>query len=354
MAEESHPSDLSQLATLDEQAIVTNLRGRFEESKPYTLCGQICVSVNPFEWLPIYEKELMSEYIRSEDPFAMMPPHVFSIANAAYRELDAAQLQSGRSQSILVSGESGAGKTEATKICMMYLARIDALNALTGGGNRSAEGLTERVLQTSPILEAFGNAQTVRNDNSSRFGKFLRLHYDASAQQVGAHIDTYLLERSRIVRPPAGEANYHVLYALVEGYDDRARLGLQPQAEYESLPVGKRKASAEAWAKVRAALEAVGFSESGTHDLADALGAVLALSRVKFDGRDNAESGERESVLRGGAEGQALVAAAASCLSVPAEALELSLIRRKVILATGDEYTKPLDDLQERTRARRT
>ena len=270
---DEYPADLSQLATLDEEAIVTNLRGRFQRGEPYTLCGQICVSVNPFEWLPLYEPSLMTHYIQAEDPFSQQPPHVFSIANAAYRELDAAQLAAGRSQSILVSGESGAGKTEATKICMNYLARIDALNGLTSGRARdSAEGLTERVLQSSPVLEAFGNAQTVRNDNSSRFGKFLRLHYDASAQQVGAHIDTYLLERSRIVRPPDGEANYHVLYALVEGYEDKGRLGLRPQADYDGLPVGKRRADAEAWTKVKAALFAIGFSEEEVNHLADALG----------------------------------------------------------------------------------
>jgi len=336
MADE-FPADLSQLATLDEESIVANLRGRFARSEPYTLCGQICVSVNPFEWLPLYETAQMNDYINSEDPFTMLPPHVFSIANAAYRELDAAQLSLGRSQSILVSGESGAGKTEATKICMKYLARIDVLNSMVGTRHHSAEGLTERVLQSSPVLEAFGNAQTVRNDNSSRFGKFLRLLYDSSAQQIGAHIDTYLLERSRIVRPPEREANYHVLYAIVDG------AGLGELSDYSSLPVGKRRSDAHAWPKVKAALTTIGFGELEISQLSDALCAVLSLSRLRFEGRDG-ESGEREAVVSDG-DGT-IVSTAARFLSVKPEALADSLICRRTYLATGDSYVKPLDEQQ--------
>lgn len=267
MSEEEFAADLSQLATLDEGAIVHNLKGRYARSHPYTLCGQICVSVNPFEWLPLYDTSKMTEYIRTEDPFTQLPPHVFSIANAAYRELDVAQLSSGRSQSILVSGESGAGKTEATKICMQYLARIDSLNGMSGSRRASVEGLTERVLQSSPVLEAFGNAQTVRNDNSSRFGKFLRILYDVSAQQMGAHIDTYLLERSRIVRPPEREANYHVLYAIVDG------MSLGSMSDYGSLPMGTRRQDPGAWEKVKAALSTIGFSDLEISYLTESLSA---------------------------------------------------------------------------------
>ena len=182
--------DMVNLTTLDESTMVDNLEARLKHNKPYTLCGHIVVSVNPFLWLPIYSEELVLQYHRADDPFTTEAPHVYSVAHAALREI---AMTSSRglpmvSQSVLVSGESGAGKTEATKIIMRYLASVDAL--CDDSAATSAEGFTDRILQTNPILEAFGNAQTVRNDNSSRFGKFLRLRYSPRARQLSAHIDT--------------------------------------------------------------------------------------------------------------------------------------------------------------------
>ena len=232
----------------------------------YTTCGRIIISVNPFRWLPLYSEDLVLKYHKTEDPFATEPPHVYSIAHAALNEV-AVQASRGlamTSQSILVSGESGAGKTEATKICMRYLAVVDALcsNGMSGAGN-----LTEAILSTNPILEAFGNAQTVRNDNSSRFGKFLRLRYTPDARQMGAHIDTYLLERSRVVRPPDSEANYHVFYALAHSPSaEVGGLGLEAPDHYPCMTPGNNHASlAErqaAWGKITEALDQVGFSEA--------------------------------------------------------------------------------------------
>ena len=168
--------------------MMENLRLRFVDDEVYTTCGRIVVSVNPFQWLPVCvaNEELVIKYHTAEDPFATEAPHVYSITHAALNEI-AVQSSRGlqmRSQSILVSGESGAGKTEATKICMRYLAVVDTL--CSDGGTSAATGLTEQVLKTSPILEAFGNAQTVRNDNSSRFGKFMQLQYSGLARQLGA------------------------------------------------------------------------------------------------------------------------------------------------------------------------
>lgn len=227
MALENVPlSDLVALPHLDEAAILEALRRRFELDLPYTLCGQICVSVNPFKWLPLYSEELVQQFHSADNPFAELPPHLYAIVHAAHRSLLAA-LEGGTppSQSILVSGESGAGKTEATKIMMRYLASVDALvgrsfTATTFGdptpmSSTATSALTERVLQSSPVLEAFGNAQTLRNSNSSRFGKFLKLTYARDGQQASAAISSYLLERSRVVRPPDGEANYHVRRSCV-------------------------------------------------------------------------------------------------------------------------------------------
>lgn len=210
-------ADMVNLTVLDEHSMMDNLRRRFEVGEVYTTCGRIVVSVNPFRWLPLYNDDLIEQYHAAEDPFASLPPHVYSISHAALSEI-AVQASRGlamTSQSILVSGESGAGKTEATKICMRYLAVVDALCSVEFSS--TASNLTERVLQTSPIMEAFGNAQTVRNDNSSRFGKFLQLQYSPTARQIGAHIYTYLLERTRVVAPPEREKNYHVFYAITSG-----------------------------------------------------------------------------------------------------------------------------------------
>ena len=269
--------DLVNLPTLDEATMVTNLEERIQNDEPYTLCGRIVISVNPFRWLPLYSEELVQQFHKAEDPFASQPPHVYSIAHAALREV-AVQASRGLamvSQSILVSGESGAGKTEATKICMRYLASVDAMCG-ESSSNVAVETLTERILQTNPILEAFGNAQTVRNDNSSRFGKFLRLRYSATARQLGAHIDTYLLERSRVVSPPPCEANYHILYSLVAGAPSAlsASLELDPLGSYPSLPGGNGHATEEmhreAWGSTTEALNDVGFAAEEQDDLASA------------------------------------------------------------------------------------
>ena len=202
----SHVADLTDLTALDEGTMLENLKTRFEDGEVYTKCGRIIVSVNPFRWLPLYGEDFVAKYHAAEDPFVSEKPHVYSVTHAALNEV-AMQASRGTpmsSQSILVSGESGAGKTEATKICMSYLAVVDTLCST---GAFDARNLTDQILQTSPILEAFGNAQTVRNDNSSRFGKFLQLQYSSEARQLGAHIHTYLLERSRVVRPPDDEVH---------------------------------------------------------------------------------------------------------------------------------------------------
>lgn len=301
MAAEDGPiGDLVSLAQLDEPAILEALRARFALDLPYTLCGQIVVSVNPFKWLPLYTDDLVRAYHAADNPFAELPPHLYAIVHAAHRRLLAA-LEAGTppSQSILVSGESGAGKTEATKIMMRYLASVDAIagqsfsaatfGAMTANGAVPATSeLTERVLQSSPVLEAFGNAQTLRNNNSSRFGKFLKLSYGREGGQASASISSYLLERSRVVRPPAGEANYHVLYSFAGGLDDarRAELDVLSEEGYaDALPAGAGRAGraerVQAWHTTVSALQMVGFG----HDEIRALEAMLAavrLARVGF------------------------------------------------------------------------
>jgi myosin-5 len=344
----SHVADMVNLSTLDEGTILENLRNRFEEGEVYTVCGRIVVSVNPFRWLPLYGEDLVAKYHAAEDPFTTEAPHVYSVTHAALNEVavQASRGQAMRSQSILVSGESGAGKTEATKICMRYLAVVDSLCSV--GGFSGAGQLTEQILQTSPILEAIGNAQTVRNDNSSRFGKFLQLQYSADARQLGAHIQTYLLERSRVVAPPDGEANYHIFMCLTSGCDEAETSGLQllKEHEYPSITegAGRRPASErkKAWQEITEAFSQVGFAQDEQKDLMRAIASVLALLLLSFEGSDDSEGNRVASVKDTGGH----LSRAAGGLDVEPPALAEALCSRRVFLPTGDVFVKPLDELQ--------
>lgn len=205
-------SDLISLPILHEPAILHALEQRYANGSIYTFNGAILIAVNPFQRLPLYTDEILESYYNSGlmksqgIETAAMDPHVYTIADAAYRDM-ANCIAEGKpaSQAVLISGESGAGKTETTKIVMRYL---------TVAGAGADEAVMEKILQSNPILEAFGNARTVRNDNSSRFGKFIDLKFDARGAMRGAAIETYLLEKIRLPRHAAGERNFHVFYQL--------------------------------------------------------------------------------------------------------------------------------------------
>ncbi|KAH8086189.1 hypothetical protein JL720_7392 [Aureococcus anophagefferens] len=211
--------DLISLPVLHEPAILEALMRRYEAGSIYTFNGAILIAVNPFQRLQLYTEEILESYyndglLRSQGiEGKRLAPHVYTIADAAYRDMATAILgggaaQGGASQSVLISGESGAGKTETTKIVMRYLTVVGK------GGDGSNAVIMEKVLQSNPILEAFGNARTVRNDNSSRFGKFIELKFDDRGAMRGAAVDTYLLEKIRLPRHAPGERNFHVFYQL--------------------------------------------------------------------------------------------------------------------------------------------
>ncbi|KAF3933671.1 Myosin-11 [Dactylellina cionopaga] len=200
-------ADMAELTHLNEASVVHNLHMRYQSDLIYTYSGLFLVTVNPYCPLPIYTNEYIEMYRnRSRDE---TQPHIYAISDAAFRNL----LDEKENQSILVTGESGAGKTENTKKVIQYLASVAA-------GNNSSKQfgtLEQQILQANPILEAFGNAQTVRNNNSSRFGKFIRIEFTSKGQIAGAYIDWYLLEKSRVVKQSGGERNYHVFYQLLRG-----------------------------------------------------------------------------------------------------------------------------------------
>lgn len=210
--------DMAELTHLNEPSVVHNLQQRYQADLIYTYSGLFLVAVNPYAPLPIYGKDYINIYKgRSREE---TKPHIFSMADEAFRNL----VDEGMNQSILVTGESGAGKTENTKKVIQYLASVATSDTPKArSGSRQQSNLSEQILRANPILEAFGNAQTVRNNNSSRFGKFIRIEFTRSGQIAGAYIDWYLLEKSRVVHINSHERNYHVFYQLLRGVDGPMR-----------------------------------------------------------------------------------------------------------------------------------
>ncbi|XP_048621165.1 myosin-10-like [Brassica napus] len=195
--------DMTKLAYLHEPGVLLNLKARYNANEIYTYTGNILIAVNPFKRLPhLYGNDIMEQYKGSD--FGDLSPHPFAVADSAYRKM----INEGVSQAILVSGESGAGKTESTKMLMQYLAFM--------GGKAQTEGrsVEQQVLESNPVLEAFGNAKTVKNNNSSRFGKFVEIQFNHMGRISGAAIRTYLLERSRVCQVSDPERNYHCFYML--------------------------------------------------------------------------------------------------------------------------------------------
>ncbi|KAJ3249933.1 hypothetical protein HDU77_007263 [Chytriomyces hyalinus] len=205
--------DMANLTYLNEASVIHNLRLRYLSNSIYTYSGLFLVAVNPYKKLPIYSDEVVKSY-RSKKK-SEIAPHIYAIADAAYYEM----VQNKESQSILITGESGAGKTENTKKVIQYLAAIapsNSSNNNNGSGGKTAS-LEQQILQANPILESFGNAQTLRNNNSSRFGKFIRLEFNPAGHICSANIERYLLEKSRVTHQTAKERNYHIFYQLMKG-----------------------------------------------------------------------------------------------------------------------------------------
>ena len=224
--------DMIDLPFLHEPGILYNLRSRYCNDQPYTRTGDILIAVNPYQWLEgLYTTQQRKRYMpnevydtETEMVHKSIDPHVYEISAMAFRGL----AQEGKNQSILVSGESGAGKTETVKICLDHIATIQGglkRHQQEGNEHQVMSSIVQRVVDSNPLLEAFGNAKTVRNDNSSRFGKFVQLQFDPSSGDhditlVGSHIEVYLLEKSRVVSHAAGERNFHIFYQLLGASDE--------------------------------------------------------------------------------------------------------------------------------------
>ncbi|KAJ7966354.1 putative myosin [Quillaja saponaria] len=268
--------DMTKLAYLNEPGVLYNLQRRYALNDIYTYTGSILIAVNPFTKLPhLYNIHMMEQYKGA--PFGELSPHVFAVADASYR----AMMNEGRSQSILVSGESGAGKTETTKLIMQYLTYVGGRAA---GDDRTVE---QQVLESNPLLEAFGNAKTLRNDNSSRFGKFVEIQFDSNGRISGAAIRTYLLERSRVVQITDPERNYHCFYQLCASEKDAETYKLDHPSHFHYLSQSKTYeldgvSNAEEYMKTRRAMDIVGISHEDQEAIFRTLASILHLGNIEF------------------------------------------------------------------------
>lgn len=284
--------DLATLSHLNEPSVLHTIRNRYAQHSIYTYSGIVLIAVNPFQRVTLYGPDIMQAY--SGRKRGDLEPHLFAIAEDAYT----AMRKDGTGQTIIVSGESGAGKTESAKYIMRYLASVNPPDAahrtkLKYSLDESSE-VERQILATNPILEAFGNAKTTRNDNSSRFGKYIQILFDGKQEIVGARIRTYLLERSRIVFQPITERNYHIFYQLCTGAPSKERkdLGLDTDiTKFHFLKQGGPSATpingvddAEEFRATQQALSTVGISVEKQWALFRLLAALLHLGNMKITG----------------------------------------------------------------------
>ncbi|TMS05493.1 hypothetical protein E3U43_004743 [Larimichthys crocea] len=268
------PSDLCTLPELTERAILESLRARFRQEKIYTYIGSILIVINPFQFLPIYNPKYVKLY--DNHTLGKLEPHIYAVADVAYH----AMLQRRRNQCIVISGESGSGKTQSTNFLIHHL------TALSQKG--FASGVEQIILGAGPVLEAFGNAKTAHNNNSSRFGKFIQVNYQESGTVRGAYVEKYLLEKSRLVYQEHNERNYHVFYYLLAGAseDERKSFHLLKPEEYHYLNQDCFTVEGEDlkhdFERLQLAMEMVGFLPTTRKQIFSLLSAILHLGNIRY------------------------------------------------------------------------
>ncbi|KAB5515057.1 hypothetical protein PHYPO_G00248750 [Pangasianodon hypophthalmus] len=288
----SKVEDMAELTCLNEASVLHNLKDRYYSGLIYTYSGLFCVVINPYKHLPIYSEEIVDMY-RGKKRHEM-PPHIYAITDTAYRSM----MQDREDQSILCTGESGAGKTENTKKVIQYLAFIASSTKTKKDPSSSSLShgeLEKQLLQANPILEAFGNAKTVKNDNSSRFGKFIRINFDVNGYIVGANIETYLLEKSRAIRQAKEERTFHIFYYLLSGAGDKQRseLCLEDFGKYRFLSNGKvtipGQQDRDIYSETMDAFRIMSIPEDEQTGLLKVVSAVLHLGNIIFKKERNSD-----------------------------------------------------------------
>uniref|UniRef100_A0A7E4VFX9 Myosin motor domain-containing protein n=1 Tax=Panagrellus redivivus TaxID=6233 RepID=A0A7E4VFX9_PANRE len=298
--------DMSNLTFLNDASVLHNLRARYGSMLIYTYSGLFCVVINPYKRLPIYTDSVARMFMgkrRTE-----MPPHLFAVSDEAYRNM----LQDGENQSMLITGESGAGKTENTKKVIAYFAsvgasqteneqRLKGITAKPAASDAKKVTLEDQIVQTNPVLESFGNAKTVRNNNSSRFGKFIRIHFSKKGRVASCDIEHYLLEKSRVIRQAPGERCYHIFYQVFTGYVPKLKEELmldKPVSEYwfvaqAELTVDGIDDKEEAQLTDEA-FRILRFSDQEIKDVYKLVSAMMHMGNMKFKQRPREEQAETD------------------------------------------------------------
>ncbi|XP_065090268.1 myosin heavy chain, muscle isoform X29 [Ochlerotatus camptorhynchus] len=291
--------DMADLTYLNEAAVLHNLRQRYFCKLIYTYSGLFCVVINPYKRWPLYTLRVAKMYRgkrRNE-----VPPHLFAVSDGAYVNM----LTNHENQSMLITGESGAGKTENTKKVIAYFATIGASSKKEESTEKKAS-LEDQVVQTNPVLEAYGNAKTVRNDNSSRFGKFIRIHFTGSGKLAGADIETYLLEKARVISQQTLERSYHIFYQMmsgsVKGLKEKCLLSNNIH-DYHVVAQGKTTIpnvdDGEEMSLTDEAFDVLGFTQDEKDNIYRITAAVMHMGGMKFKQKGREEQAEADGMEEG-------------------------------------------------------
>uniref|UniRef100_A0A8C2I287 Myosin, heavy chain 7B, cardiac muscle, beta b n=1 Tax=Cyprinus carpio TaxID=7962 RepID=A0A8C2I287_CYPCA len=303
--------DMAMLTHLNEASVLFNLSRRYSFWMIYTYSGLFCVTINPYKWLPVYSPEVVAAYKgkRRTD----VPPHIYAIADNAYNDM----LKNRENQSMLITGESGAVKTVNTKRVIQYFAIIAALGDAGGKKGVRAETsgtLEDQIIEANPAMEAFGNAKTLRNDNSSRFGKFIRIHFGPTGKLASSDIDIYLLEKSRVIFQQAGERSYHIYYQILSHrkpeLQDMLLVSSNPY-DYHFCSQGVTTVDhlddGDELLATDHAMDTLGFTPEEKYGCYKIVGAIMHFGNMKFKVRqreeqaeaDGTESADKASYLMG-------------------------------------------------------
>nr|ASM56386.1 myosin heavy chain isoform Mhc_X5 [Lethocerus indicus]ASP18631.1 myosin heavy chain isoform Mhc_X5 [Lethocerus indicus] len=324
--------DMSNLTYLNDASVLYNLKQRYYNKLIYTYSGLFCVAINPYKRFPVYTMRCAKLYRgkrRNE-----VPPHIFAISDGAYVNM----LTNKENQSMLITGESGAGKTENTKKVIAYFATVGASTKKEEAASAASQKkgtLEDQVVQTNPVLEAFGNAKTVRNDNSSRFGKFIRIHFGPSGKLAGADIETYLLEKARVISQQSLERSYHIFYQVMSGAVPGVKeLCLLSNDIYEYNYVSQGKVTipsvddGEEFQATDQAFDVLGFTQEEKDDIYKITASVMHMGCMKFKQRGREEQAEAD----GTAEGERV----AKLLGLEAADLYKNLLKPRI--KVGNEF----------------
>jgi len=316
-------SDFILLKDLSEDGLLENMKKRWEDGFIYTYIGNVIVSVNPYKPVNLYSKDIIEIY-RTNDT-RDLPPHIYSLADVTLRTMK----YESQDQCIIISGESGSGKTEASKLIMEYIATIAGKNSR----QITVEHVKDQLLNSNPVLEAFGNAKTVRNDNSSRFGKYMDLQFDSNGNPSGGKINTYLLEKSRVVTQQQNERNFHIFYQLLNGAEPELRehLQLKESAKYYKYlnetadDVDDANINKDSLNNIINTMNSIGISEKDQLSLLEGIAAILHLGNINFELVESGTTTPGSKITN-----MEEVEMAAELLGIDSNALATALISRSI------------------------